>query len=276
MNIEHLLNTQQALKTHDWLNQLQAQYQSTQIQWQILFAKINLALNPRLDIDLKQLVKQTTDLTDKTLLSLQSETDLDPYLITSVAMVYQQQDIDISQLNELVDKISQSLQSQSSTVQTMGRVRNINKQLIALGKNNQLSPQPKAIQQQFKDHGGWLTLANEALIEMVLHCIADDQKLNDQQSQILSLIALGEMRNGQIDAASKLLRLVIELGVISEETEESLHFIAMQRRQEGYYGFTNPLQSEQPNTEDQILAYHFPLTINIVWLFTCLAIKMDK
>ena len=276
MRVEHLLNTEQALTTYHWLNQIQAQYQSIQIHWQILFAKVHLALNPMIEMDIEQFSEEATELTAKTLHSLQSAVDLDPQLILSVALAYQERNINISKLTELVDKIGQSLQSQSEAIQAMGRVRNMNKNLIELGCNNQLSQQPKAIQKQLKDDAAWLTLSNDELIEMTLHCIADDRQLNEQESEIISLIALGEMRNNQIDAASKLLKLVIELGVLGDATQESLNFVAMQRRRQGYYGFNNPLVDEQVQSDEQLISYHLPLTINILWLFNRVAIRMQS
>lgn len=276
MKVEHLLNTEQAQTTYYWLNQIQAQYQSPQIHWQILFAKTHLALNPMIEMDIEQLSEEATELTAKTLHSLQSAVDLDPQLILSVALAYQERNINIPKLTELVDKIGQSLQSQSATVQVMGRVRNMNKHLIELGCNNQLSQQPKAIQKQLKDDAAWLTLPNDELIEMALHCIADNRQLNEQESEIISLIALGEMRNNQIDAASKLLKLVIELGVLGDATQESLNFVAMQRRRQGYYGFNNPLVDEQVQSDELLITYHLPLTINILWLFNRAAIRMQS
>jgi hypothetical protein len=50
-----------------------------------------------------------------------------------------------------------------------------------------------------------------------------------------------------------------------------LNFIALQRRRDGRYGFSNQLAESPIPDEEQHLAVYLPLTVNAVWLFRCAA-----
>jgi hypothetical protein len=78
---------------------------------------------------------------------------------------------------------------------------------------------------------------------------------------------LAELRNYRVDVACKLLRTALQLGIPCPEAAEGINFIALQRRRDGYYGFSNPLLESAEASADKRLSLYLPLTINAVWLF---------
>ena len=56
-------------------------------------------------------------------------------------------------------------------------------------------------------------------------------------------------------------------GIITIESQEALNFIAIQRRQNGAYGFINPLLDEVDSPDMLALNFFLPMTINAIWLF---------
>jgi hypothetical protein len=106
------------------------------------------------------------------------------------------------------------------------------------------------------------------LAEIADHLLADRRPMDEIGVQILSLIALAELRNYRVDLGCVLLRAVFQLGVPCAESMEALHFIALQRRRDGRYGFANQFGEAAEPDEEQHLNMYLPLTVNAVWLLS--------
>jgi len=105
------------------------------------------------------------------------------------------------------------------------------------------------------------------LADLIDHLMASGVQLDADQSHLLSLIALGELRNYRVDIGSKALRLVIMQGIVEEDTVEALRYVAAQRRRDGGYGFANPFRDPETEAAPPDLGFHLPMTLNAVWLF---------
>jgi hypothetical protein len=113
----------------------------------------------------------------------------------------------------------------------------------------------------------WFNVPVNVLSEIADHLVAERRILDDLSADVLSLIALAELRNYRFDVGCKLLRAVIQKGESGVKTVEAMNFVALQRRRDGYYGFSNQFVESGESAPDKHLSLYLPLTLNAVWLF---------
>jgi hypothetical protein len=163
--------------------------------------------------------------------------------------------------------VAKELSAQPEKVSSLGRVRLLNDRLRDLGYAVEKVGPHRSAAILLKTVSSWLNAPLAELGDLVDHLMADGDPLDPVQSEALSLIALAELRNYRVDVGCKVLRLVLRQGEISGETTEALNYVAVQRRRNGSYGFTNPFQEKNADAVANDLSLHLPMTLNAAWLF---------
>lgn len=272
MNEFRFLSPEQAAKTYDYLRSLSERYATITVWVQSLFARSCLATYPDFSFDLQQVGKEASSVADAILsASKQEQLGLDPLLIVETYLMLRKAGCDVPQLATLTKRIATELAMQSKDIRSRGRVRLIASRLSYLGYAVDINKPRAQVSALVRSTDNWLALPSSDLSEIVDHLFADSTVINEINSQILSLVALGELRNYKVDIGCKVLRLVILQGTFCDEATEALNYIAVQRRRNGGYGFVNPFTEEtqeplqQPLNID--LSLHLPMTLNAVWLF---------
>jgi hypothetical protein len=269
------LSFEQAIKTDRYCRALgDIYFNNTAAYIQSLFARCCLATTPGFNFDLRKIAEDSSRIA-KTILSHPNRDELaiDPLLVVQIRLMLMSAGMDVAILRELVDLIAGELAGQGEDIRIQGRVRRIASLLTSLGYVNDVVKPPGDTLRVLDNPGVWLGLPTAQLSDVVDHFFADKAGLDDMGSQIMSLVALGELRNYRLDFGCKLLRLVFSQGVICLEANEALNFVALQRRRDGGYGFVNPFLEAEQSEGDNALSLHLPATLNAVWLFRTKALR---
>lgn len=269
LGTDHIwISAAEAEQTSSYLRQMAGPECGSQLALQCLFGRSCLSSVPGADIDPKALAEEAHALVTQILCHPNpSQLGLDPLLLLEIEAILTFASTDMSGFRILLSRISEELMAQPAQVQQMGRVRNIAARLSALGLPARISPPTRGMADLVRSPERWFSCSVSELAEIVDHLVADGQPLDEIATRVLSLIALAELRNYRIDLGCALLRVVLQFGEPSVESTEALHFIALQRRRDGRYGFPNQYaETPAPGTDEQLTVY-LPLTLNAVWLF---------
>ena len=263
-----LISAAEAERTSSYLRDLADSECSLPLSVQCLFGRCCLSAVPEVDIDPKELAEEAGALVSQILSHPQpGELGLDPLLLIETEAILSFASTDVSGLRTLLGRISEELMAQPAQVQQIGRVRNIAARLSALGLPARVAKPARATAELVRSPERWFSASTAELAELVDHLFADGLPLDEIPAKVLSLIALAELRNYRIDLGCALLRAVLHLSEPCIESTEALHFIALQRRRDGRYGFPNQYAEAAAPGADQQLTMYLPLTLNAVWLF---------
>ncbi|MBO0724798.1 MAG: hypothetical protein J2P52_04280 [Blastocatellia bacterium] len=272
MEIGTLLTPQQAGHTDEYLQSMAARYATPAVNLQSLFGRCCLAATPAFrgadGVDLDRLRADMEAYAERVVADPNADQlGLDPLLVAEAAVTLQKAGIEVPALNRMIGKIAEELSGQPDPVRSLGRVRLVARSLRELGRQLKSAAPHRAAADLLQKPHAWLTAPVQELTDLIDHLMADGARLDADQSDLFSLIALGELRNYRVDIASKALRLVIRQGIIEENTVEALRFVATQRRRDGGYGFANPFRDSETAAPPPDLIFHLPMTLNAVWLF---------
>jgi len=199
---------------------------------------------------------------------------LDPLPIIEIYTMIKQIDREVPEMRQILERVGPDLEALSPEVRSTGRVRQITSALSKLGFPNELARPSKEAKNLLNEKESWFSAPALQLADLADHLLADDVPLDETDTKILSLIALGELRNYHLDIGCKLLRTVLQLGVPGEETRDGVDFIALQRRRDGRYGFLDRLAEKPEQTADPDTTLFLPMTLNAAWLFKTEAASM--
>jgi hypothetical protein len=197
---------------------------------------------------------------------------LDPLPFIEIHLILKKGGREVAELRQLLEQIVPELEAQSPGVRSMGRLRYIASSLSKLGLPIKDVTPSKEAAALLNDDESWINAPAGQLSDMADHLLADDVKLDETDTRILSLISLGELRNYRIDVGCKLLRAALQLGAPCEEVRHGIDFMALQRRRDGRYGFMDRLTEKSEQDADPNLILFLPMTLNAVWLFNLEAI----
>lgn len=192
---------------------------------------------------------------------------LDPLLLIETEKILAAAGLKSPTLRELHRTMTAELMKQPAEARQNGRVRNIATQLASLGYNASCSVPSQQAAALMKSPDRWFGASVAQLHELADNLVADGRPLDEMRTRILALIGLAELRNYRVDLACVLLRAVFQLGKPCAEATDALNFIALQRRRDGRYGFSNQIVESTIPDEEQHLTVYLPLTVNAVWLF---------
>jgi hypothetical protein len=271
------LSFEQAIKTDRYCRALGDIYvNNAAASIQSLFARCCLATTPGFNFDLREIAEDSSRFAKTVLFHPnRDELGLDPLLVVQIRLMLMSAGLDVAILRELVDLIAGELAGQGEDTRNQGRVRQIASLLKSLGYVIDVIKPPRDTLGLLDNPAVWLGLPTTQLSDIADHFFADKAGLDDMSSQIMSLVALGELRNYRLDLGCKLLRLVFSQGVICLEANEALNFVALQRRRDGGYGFVNPFLETWQSEGDKALSLHLPATLNAVWLFRTKALRRN-
>jgi hypothetical protein len=264
----HGLSLEEGARTESYLKSLAQECPSLTVAVQVLFGRCCLAVSSDSGAGMQELSNDAAAV-GRSILS-HPEPDklsLDPLLLVEIHRMLRGAGWTVAQLEDLLDRIVSELSRQSPEALSTGRVRYIASQLAPLGYRIKLTGPSKEVSSLLESPASWFSLSLPALADLADHLIAGGRELDEISTNVLSLIALAELRNYRIDVACKLLRTAMQLGVRCPEANEGLNFIALQRRRDGYYGFSNQLLESADSAGDKHLSLYLPLTVNALWLF---------
>jgi hypothetical protein len=150
------------------------------------------------------------------------ELGLDPVLLIEIYKILGQYGVDVPEVRCLLERVVTELLAQPAEMLGAGRVRFIAAQLAALGFPVHPVKAPKAMAAVLKSPEKWFTASVAELAEIADHLLADQSRLDPAAVQILSLIALAELRNYRVDLGCVLLRAVFQLGEASSPNRRIL------------------------------------------------------
>jgi hypothetical protein len=260
------LSAEQIERTNRYLTDVRDQYGTPVVRVQSLFGRCCLAMLAPVPA-WAALAEEAATLADD-LIRLAADTDLDPLALIEIHRMMKREGQEVAGLRELLAKIAPELERQPAEVRSIGRVRVIAALLVELGFPVKPVRASKDAANLLQNEEDWITAPGPRLSDLADHLVADRVSLDETQSRIIALIALGELRNYRLDLGCKLLRVVMQLGVPYEEARNGVDFIALQRRRDGRYGFLDRLSETSGPAPDPELTLHLPLTLNAVWLFT--------
>lgn len=260
------LSAEEALATSTYLKKLTREFPGVVVAVQSLFGRCCLA--SAFDLNLEELAAEAQDLGSQVLNHPESERlGLDPLLLIEIRSMLQQAGKKLEPLDELLLRIASALAAQPAETRRIGRVRNIAAKLASGGFPIRNADKTPEMSRLVDSPDRWFGCSVAQLSELVCHLTADSEPLDEISTRILSLLALAELRNYRVDLGCLLLRAVFELGEPCMESSEALHFIALQRRRDGRYGFPNQFASGTTPEGDPQLSVFLPLTVNVAWLF---------
>lgn len=267
-NKSERLSAEQVALTSQYLAEITERYAAPIVAVQSLFGRCCLAMLPSSNLCWDALANEASRFAADIL----SHTDpaslsLDPLPIIEICLMMKGKDREVPEVRQVLERIGPELNAQSPEVRAIGRVRQIASSLSKLGFPTPVASLSKGAADLLNDHESWLTAPAPHLSDLADHLLADDVRLDEANTKILSLIALGELRNYRIDVGCKLLRAGLQLGVSCEETRDGVDFIALQRRRDGRYGFLDRLAEKPEQTADPDVTLFLPMTLNAVWLF---------
>ena len=262
-----LLSADEAAATSSYLRSLQERSSSLLVAAQSLFARCCLAAGPGSPGMLGELGAEADALGQRILHAPQpDQLGLDPVLLIEIYRLLKDGGIEPAAIGALLERVGAELLTQDERIQAMGRVRYIASQLTCLGFSARAAKPTKEMALLMRSPENWFSATAADLAELADHLVADRRRLEHDASQILALIALAELRNYRVDLSCSLLRAVFQLGEPSAEAADALSFIALQRRRDGRYGFSNQFVEASAGA-DEHLELFLPLTVNAVWLF---------
>jgi hypothetical protein len=194
-----------------------------------------------------------------------SNLNLDPMLVIEAHRLLSTHQVSITGFEQLIDKIANELESQPGDTLKLGRVRLMAERLRTFGYSIPNSSPGKDAARLLRLTNAWLTTSTTLLDDMLDHLFADKATLSEEQTSLLSLIALAELRNYRLDIGSKILRLIVMHGVANEETNDALTYMLLQRRNDGAYGFATPFDEQNWQRSSVDLKIYLPLTLNVLW-----------
>lgn len=276
---QSFLTPQQAARTDDYLRNLGETYATVPVRLQSLFGRCCLAAVPEFQgsggVDVARVVSDTIEYAENLLRDPNAnQLGLDPLLLVEADWILQQSGRVVPALRPLVARVAKELAAQPEKVASLGRVRLLTARLRYLGYSVEAVGPHRSAEVLLKNVSAWLDAPLPELGDLVEHLMADGEPLYPAQSEALSLIALAELRNYRVDVGCKVLRLVLRQGEVTEETVEALNYVAVQRRRNGSYGFTNPFQEKKVDAATHDLSLHLPMTLNAAWLFS--TVKADS
>jgi hypothetical protein len=261
------LSVEDAASTSAYLKGLSERSSNLMVVAQSLFARCCLSTLPCSTLSMEELDAEAIELGHRILSHPQpAQLGMDPVLVIEIYRVLQEAGFKAAAMHSVVKRMAPELLEQPEEVQRIGRVRLIASKLAALGFAVRPAKPAKAMADTLKSPAKWFSASALEMAEIADHLLADQRPLDLLSSRILSLIALAELRNYRIDLGCVLLRTVLQLGEPCPESEDALHFIALQRRRDGRYGFSNQFVESAGAGDDQHLKIYLPLTVNAVWL----------
>lgn len=262
------LSTEQIALTSKYLEDVRERYSTPVLAVQSLFGRCCLAMLPESPLCWDVLANESSRLASNILTYPNAAClDLDPLPIIEICLMMKEESGGAPELQELLAKISPELNTQSIEVRSMGRVRLIASLLAQLDLPSPVATPSKSAAALLSDYERWLTAPAAHLSDLADHLIADHVQLDETNTSLISLIALGELRSYRIDVGCKLLRAALELGKPCEETRDGVDFMALQRRRNGRYGFPDRLTENTSQMADPELNLFLPMTLNAAWLF---------
>lgn len=262
------LSAEQVSLTSKYLAEMAERYASAVFAIQPLFGRCCLAMLPSSNPCWDTLMHEVSRIAAGILSHPDpASLGLDPLPIIEIYLMMKRKDREVPAVRQILERIGPELEAQSPEVRSTGRVRQIASSLSKLGFVSQIASPTKVAAALLNENESWFIAPAPQLSDLADHLLTDDVKLDETDTRILSLIALGELRNYRIDVGCKLLRTALQLGVPCEETRDGVDFIALQRRRDGRYGFLDRLTEKPEQAADADLTLFLPMTLNAAWLF---------
>lgn len=233
-----------------------------------LFARCHLATLWRSGVNLNDLGEEAGRLCARLLTDQHAApANLDPLLLIEIYRILKQEGIDVAMVGGVLERMAVELAAQPPETLRIGRLRLIASQLASLGVAVRPAGASKQMLALLNSPEKWFVASAGELGEIVDHLLANQQQLGEIPIEILSIIALAELRNYRVDLGCALLRAVFQLGKPCAAAIEALNFIALQRRRDGRYGFAHRFGEALEPDDQQHLNLYLPLTANAIWLF---------
>jgi|GEM_PF-4015384 len=112
-----------------------------------------------------------------------------------------------------------------------------------------------------------ILMSSDAIQELVHDLSVLAAPLPESSAELLSLLALSELREYRLDCGLAIMRFLVRAGWENEYLSEAISFVAIQRTVSGSYGFVNPLLEDGLNAAEREQKLNLPNTLNVVWLF---------
>jgi len=190
---------------------------------------------------------------------------LDPFILTSHYRMVGQ-DHDCPAFRQLVATVANELERQPEEVQRLGRVRALRRMLSDAGFLSPPQLRPEKELGLLNDLAALLVASHQEIDDLVDHLAANGSAIPAGAADILSYVALAELRNYHVDWSSKVLRFLLSMGSVNDSVTEAVRFIALQRSTSGGYGFTDPSAQDPLSPRDRFRTFHLPITLHAVWL----------
>jgi hypothetical protein len=202
------------------------------------------------------------------LLSAQGTGDLqlDPAIVVAYYKLLASKGAKTSNLQALVKVVAAELERQPQEVKDLGRVRYLTRVLANLGIMDPPVPAKRPHRLHSSDLSRLVVADCDEIHDFIDHLSADAVSVSDDLAQILSYLALAEMRNYKIDWSARVLRFLIEVDRIDNRVVESVHYIALQRTSTGGYGFVDPMTESEEDPIERFRTFQLPITLHAVWL----------
>lgn len=195
--------------------------------------------------------------------------NLDPAIIAAHYALLTAAGLHAASMDKVVRLMAQALNDQPEASRQQARMRLTLATLRTAGIDVQMTPAPYSVTRLLRQPVELIALNSNEIQQLLDHVVADQISLDAEAAEILSLIALSELRNYRIDLGARILRLVFSQGFDNSYAEEALRFVALQRRRDGGYGFLDPFRENSDAQASPMLTFHLPITLNSVWLFSC-------
>ena len=271
------LSAEEIAKTNSYFKSLASRSPSVAVSVQTLFGRCCLATFSDCLVGWAELGCEASALCDSILSHPEpNNLSLDPLPLIEIYTMLQAEGVTARPLGHLLDRIASELAKQSLEARSTGRVRYITSRLARAGHRMEIARPSKEASALLRSPESWFDLSATRLADLADHVIAEDRPLDEIPTRVISLIALSELRSYRVDLACKLLRAAFHLGLPCPEAADGLNFITLQRRRDGYYGFSNQLVESASSTADRHLSVYLPLTINAVWLFRIEAVSRQR
>jgi hypothetical protein len=267
----------QAAKTHEYLSQFVRFEAEPKLTVAAVFARCCLATHPHFGLDAAQAAEEASQLARAALgHPHRAKLDLDPLLMVSCHALLSAQGLKVAPLEEVLAEVARAFTALPPDIRKMGRVRHIASLLADLHFGVTADPPPKEVLELVDAPAKLLNASVQTLTDFADHLSVDKTELSADLTLTLALTALGELRNYRADLGAKLLRLVVTRGRYCEEAVDGMNFIALQRRRNGAYGFSNPLQAGEESAEKLEKTFFLPMTLNAAWLFRTEAAHLGR
>jgi hypothetical protein len=190
---------------------------------------------------------------------------LDPVILVSHYRMVEQSGA-LPVFHRLVAKVAGELEAQPEEVQKLGRVRLLRRMLADAGFMSPPQPRPEKALGLLHDAAALLVAGHAEIDDLIDHLAANGAAIPAEVAEILSYVALAELRNYHVDWSSKVLRFLIGVGSVGDCVVEAVRFIALQRSTSGGYGFKDPLKEDPLEPLERFRSFHLPITLHAVWL----------